>query len=208
VDRRRALQLFVGGISALPSLSALSLVQRAALADELHAKLNPPGTAYVPRALDARQFELVTRIADLILPATDTPGAKAAGVHEFIDLLLAESLLEPDRKALIGGLAMIDEKCRGSHGAPFLDSSEANQIAVLAALDADASTITIPPAHLAANAAIGAARPATAASAARAFATLKQLTLHGYFNSEVVTKLLHVPVVPGRFQGCVPIQSV
>ena len=209
MDRRKALQLFISGISALPSLASLSLVQRTALADELYSKLQAPGDAYVPRALTGRQFQLVTRIVDLILPATDTPGAKTVGVHRFIDLLLAQSLLEKDRKALVDGLRAIDDKCRLLHGADFLESGETRQLALLQELDARASVIKAFPPHPAASAATGAARPAPVADAVHAFGTLKQLTLHGYFNSETVMhKILHAPIIPGRFEGCVPIQSV
>ena len=210
MDRRKALQLFIGGIGALPSLTALSLVQRAALADELHATLSASGAAYTPRALDARQYQLVTRIADLILPATDTPGAKALGVHEFIDLLLAQSLLERDRQALIAGLAAIDAGCRQQHGAEFLALTEEKQIAMLRTLDTAAVKARVAPPHRAGVAATGAtAGPAPVADAAHAFATLKELTLHGYFSSEaIMSKVLHTPIIPGRFEGCVPIQSV
>jgi len=209
VDRRKALQLFIGGISALPSLTALSIVQRAALADELHPKLNAPGDPYVPRALDARQFELVMRIGDLILPATDTPGAKAVGVHEFIDLLLSQSLLDNDRKALVGGLGAIDERCRVAHGTGFLELSETRQVALLEELDAEASATRAVPAKRAANAATGIAKEVVIANAVHTFDTLKQLTLYGYFSSEtVMSKIHHSPIIPGRFEGCVPIQSV
>ena len=209
MDRRKALQLFLGGVSALPSLASLSLVHRNALADELHSKLDAPGDVYVPRALNGRQFQLVTRIVDLILPATDTPGAKAVGVHRFIDLLLAQSLLETERQALVDGLGAIDDKSHQLHGADFLGSSGARQLALLEALDAQASTIRAVPAQLAATAAIGASRPALLSDAVHAFGVLKQLTLHGYFSSEtVMSKILHAPIIPGRFEGCVPTESV
>lgn len=37
-------------------------------------------------------MDRMARIVDLIIPETDTPGARAAGVHRFIDTLLAEYL--------------------------------------------------------------------------------------------------------------------
>src|SRR5205823_4919594 len=50
-----------------------------------------PEGSWRPRALTPDQAELVAAIAEQILPETDTPGARAVGVHRFIDALLAES---------------------------------------------------------------------------------------------------------------------
>lgn len=209
VDRRKALQLFIGSIGALPSLASLSLAQQTAFAEQLHTAFNTRNGAYVPGALGAHQFEVMARIVDLILPATGTPGAWEVGVHEFIDLLLAHSMLERERKALIEGLAAVDEKCRALHGSSFLELNDAQQIAVLQVLDASANTHRALRTYGPAQAAAGAARPPPASHAVQAVATLKQLTLHGYFNSEaVMRKILHTPVIPGRFEGCVPIQSI
>ena len=48
-------------------------------------------------ALSLEQLELVATIADHILPETDTPGARAVGVHEFIDAMLAEAYAAEER---------------------------------------------------------------------------------------------------------------
>jgi hypothetical protein len=42
------------------------------------------------RTLTAAQLELVATIAEHILPTTDTPGARVAGVHRFIHRMMAE----------------------------------------------------------------------------------------------------------------------
>jgi hypothetical protein len=49
------------------------------------------------QALDPHQAETVATIAELILPATDTPGAREAQVPEFIDVILAEWYDDADR---------------------------------------------------------------------------------------------------------------
>ena len=50
----------------------------------------PSADNFTPKFLSSTQLELVARIADIIIPDTDTPGARAAGVHRFIDTMLAE----------------------------------------------------------------------------------------------------------------------
>jgi hypothetical protein len=56
-----------------------------------------PKSAYEPMFLSAQQYRLVEHLADIIIPADDTPGARQAGVAEFIDFMLA------NRVAVSGG---------------------------------------------------------------------------------------------------------
>src|SRR2546426_770759 len=81
MQRREALRL-------LASAATLPLVSRDAfsLFQEVHQQL--PQTAAL-KALDAHQNATVVTISELIIPQTDTPGAKAARVNEFIDLIRA-----------------------------------------------------------------------------------------------------------------------
>src|SRR5437667_12748572 len=81
-------------------------------------------------ALSSEQLELVATIADHILPETDTPGARAVGVHEFIDAMLAEGYADPDRARFIAGLADVDARARAACGRPFLECAREQQRAV------------------------------------------------------------------------------
>src|SRR5439155_1124549 len=85
IDRREALRraaLLLGGVLAAPTIAGV-------LAG-CEARSVPDG-AWKPRALTPDQADLVATIADHILPETDTPGARAVGVHRFIDAMLAGS---------------------------------------------------------------------------------------------------------------------
>src|SRR5207237_10743347 len=77
------------------------------------------------------QAELVATIADQILPATDTPGARAVGVHRFIDALLAESYPAAERARFVAGLADL--------GRAFQASTPDQQRALLERLDREAA---------------------------------------------------------------------
>jgi gluconate 2-dehydrogenase gamma chain len=45
--------------------------------------------AYKPLFFTPQQFQMIEHLAEMILPADDTPGAKDAGVAEFIDFMVA-----------------------------------------------------------------------------------------------------------------------
>ena len=49
-----------------------------------------PGAPFVPRFFTPEQLLVVSRLTDLIIPPTDTPGAAAAGVPQYIDLVVNE----------------------------------------------------------------------------------------------------------------------
>lgn len=55
--------------------------------------------AYVPQFFSAEQFLMVDHLAEMIIPANDTPGAKQAGVAEFIDFMVANNVRVNDRDA-------------------------------------------------------------------------------------------------------------
>ena len=60
-----------------------------------------------PLFLDEHQNETLIILSDLIIPATDTPGAKEALVNRYIDLVMAAETHE-NQKSFLGNLAYID----------------------------------------------------------------------------------------------------
>src|SRR5262249_54837547 len=97
------------------------------------------GTAkvYKPLFLSSRHFQLVEHLADMIIPADDAPGAKEAGVAEFIDFMLAnrvpvESKIDirstPDairagedaQIRFLGGLNWLNSRSHSEFGHEFL----------------------------------------------------------------------------------------
>ena len=180
IDRREALRqaaLLVGG-----TLSASTVAGVLAGCDA-----STSWAAQTPaRALSSAQLELVATIAEHILPATDTPGARAAGVHRFIDRMMAEYYSAPDRQRFVAGLGDVDERAKRAHGPAFLRCTPAQQRTILSELDREAFTGARPPSHF--------------------FRTMKELTVVGYYTSQIgATKELRHASVPGRFDGCVPV---
>jgi glucoside 3-dehydrogenase (cytochrome c) hitch-hiker subunit len=177
IDRREALRraaLVLGG--------ALSASTVAGVLAGCEARPGAAG-AWTPRALTAEQLELVATIAEHILPETDTPGARAVGVHRFIDVMLAESHTAPERQRFLAGLADVDARAQRACGRAFLQCAPTEQRTLLEQLDREALAAT-----------------------PDFFRTMKELTLVGYYTSEIgVTRELRHARVPGRFEGCVPL---
>jgi hypothetical protein len=138
VNRREALRrLAVGGAAAaaLPSwvetLSAFALDhahthgQRAAAAKT--------ATAWKPKLLTPHQNSTVITISELIIPQTDTPGAKAANVNQFIDGVLADA--QPtERTKFLDGLTALDARSMSEFAKPFVGASPEQQTAMLTQL--------------------------------------------------------------------------
>ncbi len=133
---------------------------------------------------------LLDEIADTILPETDTPGARAAGVGPFMALMVADTYDEREQQVFRDGMAALDDECREMHGTPFLSATPEQRLALLRKLDAEQLAYM----H---------ARPADAP--AHYFRMMKELTLLGYFTSEIgYTQAMRYTETPGRYDPCVP----
>ncbi len=87
-----------------------------------------------PTVLDPHQLSTVEVLEELIIPTTDTPGAKAALVHRYIDLFL-DAGSDAERKAFLDGLNWLDGYALKQHEKPFVKLTEAQQTAILTTLD-------------------------------------------------------------------------
>ncbi|MCS7026009.1 MAG: gluconate 2-dehydrogenase subunit 3 family protein [Bryobacteraceae bacterium] len=87
-----------------------------------------------PRLFDAHQNETVIALTEAILPATDTPGAKAAQVNRYLDLLLADGPAA-ERHRFLEGLAFLDSYAIRTFQTPFVRCSAEQQTAILTAFE-------------------------------------------------------------------------
>jgi hypothetical protein len=141
---------------------------------------------WTPKVLTAKQNELVIALTELIIPETDTPGAKAALVNRFIDHVL-EGVSAPDRTRFIGGLDWIDARSRNLHRRDFVDASAADQTALLSQL-ADEKNKT-----------------SADRTGVEFFRAIKSMTIDGYYTSEIglVRELGDSPqMFLAEFPGC------
>jgi len=91
-----------------------------------------PAGPYKSKNFAEPEFALISRVADLIVPPTDTPGAIAAGVPRYIDEVVTAN---PGHKARFRkGLAKLESAAKAKFGQKFLDLDEKQQIAILTPL--------------------------------------------------------------------------
>ncbi|MDQ6675773.1 MAG: gluconate 2-dehydrogenase subunit 3 family protein [Acidobacteriota bacterium] len=92
--------------------------------------VTPPAAGpFTPKFLTAHELAVVSRMADLIIPPTETPGAVAAGVPQYIDSAL---FANPDMQARYReGVPALDQAAHKQFGKVFLNLSEPEQIELL-----------------------------------------------------------------------------
>ncbi|PWU07899.1 MAG: hypothetical protein C5B47_05445 [Verrucomicrobia bacterium] len=195
MQRREVLKLLVAG-SAFSTLSPSLL----AACREIHAGLAESKSLKV---LSAHQDATVTAMAELILPRTDTPGAKDTSVDLFIDRILADWCTDAEREHFLAGLANVDAQTQSRFQASFVDASVAQQSEILHTLgrelaDAVSAVARGPRGN----------RGSAPEPEENFYLQFRKLTLTGYFTSEAgFTQQLRQEIVPGRFDSCAPIQS-
>ena len=79
-----------------------------------------------PTFLNAHQNETLIAISDVMIPETDTPGAKTALVNRFIDELLAAESKET-QQSLLNSLAFVDGEAQSRFKAPFVQLPQASR---------------------------------------------------------------------------------
>jgi glucoside 3-dehydrogenase (cytochrome c) hitch-hiker subunit len=171
LDRRQALRtLAFGGIGSVAAPAWAEKLADLARnhSEHAHAALSAAAESapWAPRVLDAHQNETVIVLSEMIIPQTETPGAKAAKVNEFIDWVLKEAD-ERDRKQFLRGLAWMDGRSQELFGTDFAAAAPEQQTALLTIL----------------------ASPKNKAFEDQAgidfFKAIKALTITGYYTSEI-----------------------
>jgi hypothetical protein len=196
MKRREALKSLSTALT-LPALEGFLPAEILALGREMTARLQEKTseTGYVLGTLSPHQNETVSLIAELILPETDTPGARAARVNEFIDLMLTEWFAAPERDRFLKALDTLDQQSLEARGKRFKECSEAEQVDLLKAEEAKAGRLKEipPPPELAGQ---------------PFFTVIKWLTLLGYFSSEVGFHAeVRLPHGVPSFTGCTATRS-
>ncbi len=157
-DRRSVLKLF-GAISAT---CAYPFAGDDLYGQTVHEHTSSQSPA---RFFSETDFKTISRIADLIIPATGTPGAVQAGVPEYIDFVVSREL---QHQALVAdGLRWLDGQAKTQGAERFLTLSEHAQLAILEPLCDAADSEKTPGRNV------------------QFFALLKRLTADGYYTSRI-----------------------
>lgn len=142
---------------------------------------------------------LLDEVGDTIIPATKTPGAKAAKVGEFMKTFVTDCYPAEHQTAFTKGIVQLDEACKKMHSKSFMDCDAQQRKDLLISLEKEAKTFNEPlnkenegkkdeekkPLHY--------------------YTMIKQLTLFGFFTSKTgATETLRHIQVPGKYDGAFP----
>ena len=136
MDRRTALHRI--GILMGGTLSASTI------AGVLGGCTSGSGTGDMPfkaRTLTQGRDELVATLSELIIPETDTPGARAALVHEFIDNMLTDWYDEPEVEEFLTGLTDVERRAQERGEQSFTDLDMDTQVEILTQMEAEAEAM-------------------------------------------------------------------
>ena len=167
------------------------VVSAPAIAGILKGCAAKPTIDWKPLFLSEDQGILVSQVAEIIIPKTDTPGAKETGVPAFIDLMLKDAYSKEDQDRFLESLKAFDDECKKEYGDNFME------------LDIEKQTAFVKKVHDQAVATEKSTKPAPK----RPFILMtKELTMLGFFTSEVgATQVLQYVAVPGSYKGCIPL---
>ena len=199
IDRREAVRrvsVLLGGMAFVGSRPLAYLEEhdvhaRAALVAESAQKVGQ---------FTAADVALLGEVAETIIPATNTPGAKAARVGPFMALMVTDTYYPDDQKIFRDGLRTLDDESRKTNGVTFMKATPKQRLALLERLDREAKQYMD---------GIEVAQQSQSAGADKKpthyFRMMKELTLLGYFTSEIgCTQAQRYVESPGRFDPCVP----
>jgi len=185
MDRREALRrtaLLMGGMVSAPAILGI-----------MNGCTAKPTIDWKPEFLSQEQGLLITQIAEIIIPKTDTPGAKDVGVPAFIDIMLKDVHSKEEQDRFLMGLKAFEVEAKNTYGNPFSELKEEDQKAFVKKIHDEAvksylAQVPAPP------------RPF--------ILMMKEFTMLGFFTSEIgATQILQYVAVPGAYKGCIPVSE-
>jgi hypothetical protein len=141
-------------------------------------------------SITADQLAFLDEVAETIIPATSTPGAKAAKVGAFMQVMVTDCYDQKDQQVFVSGITEIDNASKKTFNKGFMEVTPEERTSLLNGINKELKAYNDSkkdgdPNHY--------------------FGLMKQLTLLGFFTSEVgATQALRYLAVPGKYEGCIP----
>jgi len=183
IDRREAIRrvsALLGGMAFVGGSTLITACERG----------QPRASSAGAGTFTTKDIAFLDEVAETILPETKTPGAKAAKVGAFMALMVTDTYDERDQQIFRDGMQQLDAACQTLHRVSFMEATPTQRLALLEQLDREQK------AHMDAR---------EGDAPAHYFRMMKELTLLGYFTSEVgYTQAMRYLESPGRFDPCVP----
>jgi hypothetical protein len=163
----------------------------------------------------AANISLLDEIGETIIPATTTPGAKAAQIGEFMKVMVTDCYTEKQQQAFMNGIGSLDEAWKKLNSKPFMECSAEQRTAFLLSLEKEAKAFNQKrdeedkpkkEAHDKTNSTLAwKDQTEFEGSPSHYYTMMKQLTLLGFFTSKTgMTETLRHIAVPGKYDGNVP----
>ena len=133
--------------------------------------------------LAPHQDALLAEIVETIIPTTDTPGAKALGIHSFIQKIVTDCMEPSAQETMTKGLTAVQAIAQKKYNKSFISLDPTQRTELLKAMS-----------------------QATEPDQKAFFSLVKGMTIQGYMSSEyVMNNITHYEMAPGRYHGCVPV---
>lgn len=170
-SRRRAMKTMAGMLGLGLSASQLNAL----------AAYNP-GSNQRGQVFDQNQWPCAQALANVIIPATATPGAGDIDVHAYVDHHLSACSGEAEQRKVQAMLSQLDHAATSKHNQPFAALADDAQIELTKAL--------------------AGGQPPFDSVAQQGFAQFKPLVVFGYYTSELgATQELNYLPIPGGYDG-------
>lgn len=137
----------------------------------------------------SEEMNLLDEIGETILPETSkSPGTKATKIADFMQKIVRDCYSAQEQEIFKFGLIEVEEKADQQFKSSFLKLSGSQRLEILNGLDAEA-------------------KAKNENDSPHFFTLLKQLTIWGFFTSEVgATKALRYDPIPGSYKGCLDLK--
>ena len=150
-----------------------------------------PGLNWTPTFFTVEQATLIMELSEGIIPQTATPGAKGVGVPKFIEEMVSKVYKDKERSKFVSGLQDFDAECLQKMGDKFVDLDDEKRLEFLKERNQQLKD-----------------HAGKKSSERPFFWAMKELTLLGYFTSEVgATQVLQYKAIPVEYNGCITLQE-
>lgn len=144
-----------------------------------------------------KKQRVIAEIAEMIIPVTDTPGAKAAGVDHYVIKIVTNCMSTIQQNKFISGLNDLEQYAIDHFDKEFIQCSNADKTAVIQYFESHSGF---------SNRIIN--KINNKLFGAPFYNKMKSLTVEGYCQSQLgATQGLAYDYIPGKFEACIPIQK-
>ena len=163
----------------------------------------------------ASNIALLDEVGETIIPATTTPGAKAAKVGEFMKVMVNDCYTPKEQETFNNGIVALEEACKKATKKSFMECTPQERHDFLVTLEKEAKDYNtkrdetdkpLRESNEQKNSTISWKDQKEFEGAPSHYYTMmKQLTLLGFFTSKTgMTETLRHIAVPGKYDGAVP----